>query len=363
MMGEFASASSVIISLITRITFAGTMLMRGQDEVYDALIIGAGPAGLSTAGHLVRSAFSAIVFDSGRYRNALAPSVHGIPGWDQESPTTIRDRMKSDLLDRYSEYITIEEAEIEAVKNVSKPGRSLFVATNTKGREWRGRKVVLATGVSDLLPTQTILGYDACWVKGIYQCLTSQGFEKKWSQESALPSSAGVLAVGDCAAVPPCIRLAAQAKQIVPQVRIYTHGDEALSTQIERTIRDTKTAHVLVERRKIARLYLTEATGIDPEEGAITICFSDGTQQQESFLIHKPSMKVNGTFSEQLGLKMVSHFGHDIIHAQPPFNETSVPGVFAVGDCSSPQKVYAQALAMGACTAAGLGGQLLLEGA
>lgn len=363
MLVESASAFSIIIYLITEITIAGTMLLRGQDEVYDALIIGAGPAGLSTAGHLVRSAFSAIVFDSGRYRNALAPSVHGIPGWDHESPTTIRDRMKSELLDRYSEYITIEDAEIEALKNFSDHGRSLFIATDTKGREWRGRKLVLATGVSDVLPAQTIRGYDECWVKGIYQCLTSQGFEKKWSPESALPSSAGVLAVGDCAAVPPCIRLAAQAKQIVPQVRVYTHGDEGLSTQLERTIKDTNTAHILVERREIVRLHRTEDTGIDAEEGPITICFADGTQQQEAFLIHKPVMKVNGTFSEQLGLKMVTHFGHDIIHAQPPFNETSVPGVFAVGDCSSPQKVYAQALAMGACTAAGLGGQLLTGGA
>lgn len=334
--------------------------MRGQDEVYDALIIGAGPAGLSTAGHLVRSAFSAIVFDSGRYRNALASSVHGIPGWDHETPNTIRERMESELLDRYSEYLTIEKTEIKKIDNISEAQTSLFVAADSDGREWRGRKVVLATGVSDILPSQTIPGYDDCWVKGIYQCLTTQGFEKKWNPKSALPPNAGVLAVGDCAAVPPCLRLAAQAKQIVPQVRVYTHGDETLSNKLEEAIMNTKMDHVIIERRKIKRLCRSEATGSAPEGGSIIICLEDETEREEAFLVHKPVMKVNGTFSEQLGLRMVPHFGHDIIHAEPPFNETSVPGVFAVGDCSSPQKVYAQALAMGACTAAGLGGQLLM---
>lgn len=334
--------------------------MKEQDDVYDVLIVGGGPAGLSTAGHLVRSAFTAIIFDSGQYRNALAPSVHGIPGWDYESPATIRERMKSDLLDRYGELVSIEETRITAIENASQGQISRFVVSDLDGRQWHGRKLVLATGVTDILPSQAILGYEECWVKGIYQCLTSQGLEKKWTSDSIFPSSAGVLAIGDCAALPPCARLAAQAKQIVPQVRIYTHGDDCLADKILDMIKTTNTTCVTVERRRIARLSFKEAANFAREEGLVTVTFEDGSETEEAFLVHKPTMKVNGSFSKQLGLKTLPHLGHELIHAAPPFNETSVPGVFAVGDCGSPQKVYAQALAMGACTAAGLGGQLLM---
>lgn len=338
------------------------MLTGEQDALHDVLIVGGGPAGLSTAGHLVRSAFDIVVFDSGQYRNALAPELHGIPGWDHEDPATIRERMQSNLLGRYSKYVSIIQTEITGIESASEEHTSLFVAINVDGRKWRGRKVVLATGVSDILPSQHVLGYEACWVKGIFSCLTSQGIEKKWTADSALPPSAGVLAIGDCAAPPLCVRLAAQTGQLVPRVRIYTHGDADLTDRLVAMVKPTETSRVTIEKRKIARLLREKAGDSDGEEVPITVVFEDGTETTEAFLVHKPTMRINGKFAQQLGLKMLPHIGHELIHAEPPFNQTSVPGVFAVGDCASPQKVYAQALAMGACTAAGLGGQLLMGG-
>lgn len=46
------------------------------------------------------------------------------------------------------------------------------------------------------------------------------------------------------------------------------------------------------------------------------------------------------------------------IQTTPPFNETSVPGVFAVGDCATPLKAISQAVAMGCLTAVGVVVQL-----
>lgn len=43
-------------------------------------------------------------------------------------------------------------------------------------------------------------------------------------------------------------------------------------------------------------------------------------------------MEVNGPFAEQLGVTM-SEMGH--IQVMPPFHETTVPGVFAIGDCAA----------------------------
>ena len=43
---------------------------------------------------------------------------------------------------------------------------------------------------------------------------------------------------------------------------------------------------------------------------------------------------------------------------RPPFYESSISGVFAVGDCATPIKSVAQAMAMGSFAAAGVVGQV-----
>ncbi|POS79673.1 thioredoxin reductase [Diaporthe helianthi] len=340
------------------------MAVGHENTVYDALIIGGGPAGLSTAGHLVRGAFKVIIFDSGQYRNVHSPKFHGIPGWDSQSPAKIREQMQGDILNRYGEYVSIVRKEITTIENKSDGARSLFIVKDRDGSEWwRGRKVVLATGVSDVLPSDTIPGYENCWVRGIFQCLTSQGLEQKYTAGSATPSTAGVLAAGVCAAPQLCIRLAAQAGQLVPHVRIYTMGDTTLADQLAGMVKPAEKDRITIENRKIARLVCNKRgdDSAGQHSSLVTVVFEDGEETEEAFLVHKPTMQVNGTLAKQLGLKMLPHIGHDLIHAEPPFNQTSVPGVFAVGDCASPQKMYAQALAMGACAAAALGGQLQME--
>lgn len=136
--------------------------MTSQD-VKDALIIGGGPAGLSVAINLARSLHTVVVFDSGKYRNALLPHLHGAPGWDHEDPASIRTQMQKDLLARY-ETATIACVEVSHVSRLQEL-RTIFIVTDASGKIWQGRKLVLATGVSDILPEMP--GYDSCWVKGM----------------------------------------------------------------------------------------------------------------------------------------------------------------------------------------------------
>lgn len=68
-----------------------------------------------------------------------------------------------------------------------------------------------------------------------------------------------------------------------------------------------------------------------------------------------PPVKLNGSFHDQLGLE-VDPMG--FIKVNAPFNEASVPGVFAVGDCGTMIKSVPQAMAMGAFGAAGMVAQL-----
>lgn len=74
--------------------------------------------------------------------------------------------------------------------------------------------------------------------------------------------------------------------------------------------------------------------------------------------VHKPKTKLNGPFAEQLGLELTP-VGD--IKVTQPFGETSMQGVFAVGDAVAPIKTVPVAAAGGAVASAGLAMQLQME--
>lgn len=87
----------------------------------------------------------------------------------------------------------------------------------------------------------------------------------------------------------------------------------------------------------------------------MSVCNSDTSDNRQ---VHKPKSEVNGPFVEQLGLEIAET---GVIKTSPPTYETTVPGVFAAGDCASPIPAVSNALAMGAFVAAGLAMQLGAE--
>lgn len=127
----------------------------------DVLIIGGGPAGLSVATGLARQLYTAVVFDSGVYRNDRVNHMHNVLTWDHCEPAEFRKKARDDLLARY-QTIQFENTKIESVQ---KTAEGYFQAIDTSGKAWEGRKLVLATGVRDLIPE--IEGYDDCWGRGM----------------------------------------------------------------------------------------------------------------------------------------------------------------------------------------------------
>lgn len=127
----------------------------------DVLIVGAGPGGLAAATGLARQLYSAVVFDSGVYRNALTQHMHNVPTWDHRNPKEFRAKAREDLLARYN-TIQFENTTVESIQRTAK---GYFEAMDTHGRSWTGRKVILATGVRDIFPE--IENYSDVWVKGV----------------------------------------------------------------------------------------------------------------------------------------------------------------------------------------------------
>ncbi|KAE9572552.1 Thioredoxin reductase gliT [Colletotrichum fructicola] len=307
--------------------------------IHDVLIIGGGPGGLAVATGLARQLYTAVVFDSGVYRNARTSHMHNVPTWDHRNPADFRSKARSDLLARY-ETITFEETNVESLRRNSE-GR--FEAKDARGATWTGKKIVLASGMRDVYPE--IQGYDDVWGRGVYHCLFCDGFEDRNS------ASAGVLAVEDVAKAPVALHLARMAKRLARKVTIYTNGASELKDQIVTSL--GKDPIIELDDRRVIRLEkVREGTS------ETILHLEDGTSISQVFVVHKPKTQVNGPFVEQLQLELTEA---GAIKTSQPFYETTVQGVFAVGDCASTMPAVVNALAMGAFAAGGLVAQLGAE--
>ncbi|KAF7173483.1 hypothetical protein CNMCM6106_007561 [Aspergillus hiratsukae] len=317
----------------------GKLLSNGA-LLFDVLIIGAGPAGLSTATGLARQLHTAVVFDSGVYRNAMTQHMHNVLGWDHRNPAELRAAGRADLTNRYS-TIQFQNSTIEAIRHIE--AQQLFEARDDQGHRWYGRKLVLATGVRDI--PLDIEGYAECWANGIYHCLFCDGYEER-GQETA-----GVLALGPIANPPRALHLARMARRLSQSVTVYTNGNEQLAKEIQQAaeVSPVGTSWLKFDARPITRFEKGEVAK------TVIVHFAAGESKTEGFLVYNPQTEVNGPFAKQLALAMTE--GGDI-QTTPPFHETSVPGVFAVGDCATPLKAVTPAVAMGSLAAGGLVAQL-----
>ncbi|KAI0841362.1 thioredoxin reductase glit [Hypoxylon sp. FL0890] len=323
--------------------------------IVDVLILGGGPAGLATAGALARQLHTAIVFSHSVYRNARAKHMHNVAGWDHADPASFRAKARSDILSRYSDTIQFRDVEVAHVKKLDhdEKGRSRFEAQDVEGKKYIGRKLVLAMGVKDVMP-ETPAGYADLWGYGIFHCLFCHGFEERGA------SSAGVLAMGPMlgGAGGPSAPLMApviarMAGRLADHVTVYTDGNKELGALIRETLKSPPKFHV--ENRRV--VCLSKDPQVEGDAGVI-VTLEDGTTNREMFLAHAPAVELNGPFAADLGVALAPQGNVD---AQPPFYTTSVPGVYAAGDCATFMKAVPMATMMGSCVAAGLAHVLQAE--
>lgn len=138
--------------------------------MYDALVIGGGPAGLAAAGWLARFRKRTVVLDSCEYRNRWVDKAHGYLGHDPVNPTELLEAARKQLAAYPDLVIVCTTAETaEAVDGG-------FRVTSGDG-EFYARRLVLATGTRDAFPD--IPGFFEHYGSEVFHCPVCDGYEAK----------------------------------------------------------------------------------------------------------------------------------------------------------------------------------------
>ncbi len=109
-------------------------------QSWDAIVVGAGPAGLTAALYLARFRRSTLVLHDGTSRAARIPSTHNVPGWAEGISGA---RLLARIAAQARKYgASFHEAHVERVEK----RESGFTVATAGGATWSSQALLLATG-------------------------------------------------------------------------------------------------------------------------------------------------------------------------------------------------------------------------
>ena len=284
-----------------------------QLELYDVIIIGGSYAGLSAGMSLGRSLRKVLIIDSNNPCNKNTPYAHNFLTNDGISPQSLRDKSKEQVLT----YPTVQFLDGLAIDVL--PKENTFEVVTQSNETFTSRKIIFATGVTDTLPN--IAGFAECWGTTILHCPYCHGYEAKGKKT-------GVIGNGDMG-----YELAKVISHWTDDLTLYTNGSSTLSP--DEVLRLNKHNIVIVENT---------IDHFENENGNLkAIYFKDTNPETPQVIYTQLPFIQQCNIPEKLDLKMTDK---GFIHVSNHM-ETSLPGIFAAGDCLSLFRSVAHAVASG----------------
>jgi thioredoxin reductase len=296
-------------------------------DILDVIIIGGSYAGLSAAMALGRSLKNVLIIDSGSPCNKQTPHSHNFLTQDGETPANIASKAKKQVL----KYPTVKFIQDKAV-SAGKKSNSFEVVTES-GRVFTARKLLLATGIHDIMPD--IDGFKDCWGITVLHCPYCHGYEVNGE-------NLGVLANGDAA-----FEMARFISNWSSKLTLFTNGHSALTGEQTDMLADH---NIFVVEKEILR--------IDHEKGVMHgLGFKDGSGHELKALFYRAAFRQHSDISEKLGCE----FTQDGYIKIGELQETTVPGVYAAGDNSTMLRSVAVAVSAGMKAGAFINKEIIME--
>ena len=295
-----------------------------MNETLDAVVIGGGAAGLNGALMLARSRRSVVVIDSGTPRNAPAEGVHGLLGHDGIPPAELLQRGREEV-HRYGGQVV--SGEVVAAE----PAADGFAITLADGTVLRARRVLVATGLRDVLPD--VPGLARHWGSGVVHCPYCHGWEVR-------DEPIGVLAVG-----PASVHHALLFRQLTDDLVYFTNGTEL----------DDDTRAGFAARG--IRVVDTKVAEIESGNGITGVRLVDGEVVPRRVIAVVTTMLARTDGLEGLGLPM-EEVPHGRRFVSGMAGTTPVPGVWVAGNATDLTAQVGASAAAGALAGAHINADL-----
>lgn len=291
-------------------------------DLYDTLIVGGGPSGLTAALHLAWQERKVLLID--RVTGPLfftLEKLWNVPGLPEATGAEIQKRLKAQAIERGAE---VQRGNVIKAEG----GEGDFLLTGEKGEQWRGRTVLLATGVARYHPT--VDGdFTPCFAyagKGnLFYCTDCEGPELFGKDTVVIGTGPANWAAGT----------AINLSRYTDRLRVLLTGGRDLSEEAAERLRRKDIPVLSGEiKRLIGEKRLLQ--GLELQDGAIV--------KAEAFFVSSPAIG-RTDLARQLGVEMAATGNH----AQPQSQrgDTNVPGVWIAGDLRPMTQQVAVAMGTG----------------
>jgi thioredoxin reductase len=292
---------------------------------YDVIVIGGGPAGLSGAVALARALRSILMVDAGEPRNAPASGIHNYLTRDGMTPAEFAAAGRAEVRRFGGEVID------DRVVSARKEG-DVFEVTLAGGGVRRARRLLVTTGLSDVLPD--IPGLRERWGQTVLHCPYCHGYEARGK------------AIGIVGGSPMSVQQALHWRQWSADVTLFLH---TAPEPDEEQARQLAARGVTVVNQKV--------TGV----GDDGVRLADGTVVTRDALVVVTRLEANAV--PALGLTTQEHpmgIG-TFLAAEDPTGRTAVPGVWVAGNVADPMAQVITSAAAGLGAGAAINMDLVAE--
>ncbi|MEO7802576.1 MAG: NAD(P)/FAD-dependent oxidoreductase [Ginsengibacter sp.] len=281
--------------------------------IYDVIIIGGGPAGLNAAVVLGRCLRKVLLFDSGKQRNLYSHGMHNYLTRDNIRPGKFLELSRVET-EKYG--VQYRNLEITKAKKVD----DIFEVTDKNNKKHYSKKLILATGLSDILPKLT--GAKELYGKSMHHCPYCDGWEVRHKR----------------------IGIYAESKNGIDLALILTTWSKTITfyTNNKKFLRSDKEA--MLNSKGIA-VHHGKIKALNGNNGFIKdIEFTDGTKDKCEALFFSTGYEVQCDLVENLGC----YVDKKNVAITTRSQQTNIPGLYVVGDASRDMHFVVVAAAEGA---------------
>lgn len=295
-----------------------------NQKKFEVIIIGGSYAGLSAALTLGRSLRQTLILDAGMPCNRQTPHSHNFLTQDGRTPKEISDIAKNEVL-KYDSIKFYNGLAISAKKR-----NEDFEITTSRGDVFFAKRLVLATGIKDLMPN--IQGFSDCWGISVVHCPYCHGYEIRNKKTAIIANG------------PRASHLISLVHNLSKDITLLTSGDKDFE---ESDLKLFKAQHIQIIEEEISF--------IEHQSGQIEkIVFRDGSSKSFECAYAAVPFEQNSKIAESLGCGRDEN-GYIVVDGM---QKTTVDGVFACGDNSTFMRSVANAVNSGNTAGAMINGEL-----